>query len=458
MELVKKGMKFLKARGSRAFIKAVFIRFMRSRYARRGDFENVDAAQWLRENFSNCGTDVVRVFADDTDRHVRNFVSMYSGFKNASKPVLAFNHSLGGGATAYLDRLIEAEITDGNAVMVVRAEPELGKYLTKYLIEFHGADMHFTYKLEEMDDLREILHYYPVKEIYVNSLVRFPDIYYNIEGIIALKNNLGASLSVFFHDYYPVCPTVNLLDRSGKYCGIPQTELCNQCFLAHTAKDLDVRAGICDIQTWRGNWMRLFESCDEIRVFSNSTKQILVEAFGVDENAQQLPISVIPHRVDYVPKIMKTQKTTTTLNIGLLGVLAGIKGADIVQDMISQIEKHKLNINIVLIGYSIGLARDAKKSRHYKETGEYKQSEIAQLAIRHDIDIFFIPSVCPETFSFTCEEAIQMGMPVACFDIGAPAERVAGYERGLVIGEVSADEALKRLQDFAKTVLPYDLH
>ena len=33
---------------------------------------------------------------------------------------------------------------------------------------------------------------------------------------------------------------------------------------------------------------------------------------------------------------------------------------------------------------------------------------------------------------------MKMGMPVMCFDIGAPAERVKKYEKGIIIPKISA--------------------
>ena len=44
--------------------------------------------------------------------------------------------------------------------------------------------------------------------------------------------------------------------------------------------------------------------------------------------------------------------------------------------------------------------------------------------MEEDIDLFFIPSIWPETFSYTTSEIMSMHMPVAVFPIGAPVERV----------------------------------
>ena len=68
----------------------------------------------------------------------------------------------------------------------------------------------------------------------------------------------------------------------------------------------------------------------------------------------------------------------------------------------------------------------------------------------YDIDMVFVPSVCPETFSYTAQEAMNMQMPTAVFNLGAPAERVKQYEKGLVISQISAEKALRKMLAWVK--------
>jgi glycosyltransferase involved in cell wall biosynthesis len=61
-----------------------------------------------------------------------------------------------------------------------------------------------------------------------------------------------------------------------------------------------------------------------------------------------------------------------------------------------------------------------------------------------------IPSIWPETFSYTTSEAILLGYPVVCFDLGAPACRVRTYDCGMVVEDISAEgmiDALKHVLD-----------
>ena len=70
---------------------------------------------------------------------------------------------------------------------------------------------------------------------------------------------------------------------------------------------------------------------------------------------------------------------------------------------------------------------------------------------RNNIDIVFIPSIWPETFSYTTSEAMSMGMPIACYAMGAPAERVGPYNRGLVLNKIAPRENLNQIINFIKS-------
>ena len=60
----------------------------------------------------------------------------------------------------------------------------------------------------------------------------------------------------------------------------------------------------------------------------------------------------------------------------------------------------------------------------------------------------FLPSIWPETFSYVTSEMIAMEVPLCCFDLGAPVERVAEYRLGRVIAEIDAEAALRAMRGF----------
>lgn len=102
---------------------------------------------------------------------------------------------------------------------------------------------------------------------------------------------------MLFHDFFAVCPTINLLNNEDKYCELPSCETCNQCLKNNKSlQALDYGS----MEQWREEWKTFLRSCDEVVVFSNSTKEIAEKTFGMLEN-----IVVIPHQIGYMPRIEK---------------------------------------------------------------------------------------------------------------------------------------------------------
>ena len=75
--------------------------------------------------------------------------------------------------------------------------------------------------------------------------------------------------------------------------------------------------------------------------------------------------------------------------------------------------------------------------------------DLPGLVARYGITDWLVPSVWPETFSYTTHEALATGLPVYAFDIGAQGDAVEKAENGRLI-RFSADgnlaqNVLKRL-------------
>ena len=62
--------------------------------------------------------------------------------------------------------------------------------------------------------------------------------------------------------------------------------------------------------------------------------------------------------------------------------------------------------------------------------------------------MFLFPSIWPETFSYVVAEMTALELPVVAFDLGAPAERLRGYRRARLCGEVGVESALATMLAF----------
>jgi glycosyltransferase involved in cell wall biosynthesis len=105
-----------------------------------------------------------------------------------------------------------------------------------------------------------------------------------------------------------------------------------------------------------------------------------------------------------------------------------------------------LPVRITVIGTMSG---NIRRNRLLQVTGAYERATLSELVGRIGPDLFVLPSIWPETFSYAAEEVMLLGYPLAVFDLGAPAERASAYARGLVVGvpEETDEQAARRMLD-----------
>lgn len=380
---------------------------------------------------------VQRFVAKDPNKTLRQLLQMMIDSKE-KRSVIYFDHSWGGGATGYMNIQIKKRLAEGACVFSVRYV-----YFDKwYEFRYHTPDgQMWTYTFRTIEDILTLGEVFHFDEIYLNELVTYPNLWEVQKILLQLKEQQGGKLIMLFHDYFAICPTINLMDSGRVFCQDKQGAECEACYQRNKFSN------VYDCETrgeWVAHWHDFLSACDEVRCFSKDT---LVRAkHNLGEN---LAYTLVPHEVSYVCPIPKKQKTTKTLNIGLLGVLAVHKGGEVVRALVQEIEKQGLDIKICLIGDLDGM--HLEEGEHFSKTGRYVAQQLPTLIYENDIDLFFVASVWPETFSYTTEEIMKMDFPVVTFDWGAPAERVACYDKGLVLShDLQADEILNRIQSFAK--------
>lgn len=414
-----------------------------------GSFLSEDKKRYLKEHekillkkHPYYNRDVANFCRLDPNKEIREFVKLNLLKKYGKyRTILAFDHALGGGATKYLIEKKNEKIQDDQAFVIVRFDFVKERYVILYYYQTYKMSFH----VKEISGIMRMMDFIHVDEIWINELVTYPDIYRMLRELNTFKKKKDIYIKMLFHDFFAVCPTINLLNDKECYCHIPEGNVCSLCLnKAKNLQSLEYES----IQKWRSEWGAFLNNCDEIVTFSNDSKEIVEKAFGKFEK-----VIIQPHQIPYIPVIKKKYKTTETLNIGLLGTLTKHKGRLIVKELVDIIEKEHLNIKVKLIGNS------SKKinSPVFKETGHYSRESIPRLILENDIDIFLIPSIWPETFSYTTEEIMQMKMPIMCFDIGAPAERVSKYEYGIIIPDISAKAIVEVIQkkELVKQYLRY---
>lgn len=250
-----------------------------------------------------------------------------------------------------------------------------------------------------------------------------------------------ARLEVVTHDYFPVCPNFVLLNDPDQrhYCGVPGTAGCAACLAQPFMRTAFGES--FSITAWRAAWDAFLAQANRITCPSQSVRDILLRAF--DANGKRT--AVIPHE----PLMRATAKLVLPdkecpMHIAVAGRITVPKGAAIVRDLALLMREKGTDGLITVVGTMA--APGIALPENVRVTGPYAKGKLGETLCDIGATVGFISSVWPETFNYVCQELMQLGLPLVCFDLGAPAERVRAWEHGGIAKAVSAEAALEALQ------------
>lgn len=357
---------------------------------------------------------------------LRFFAELLYLSTEAEKTLLWFDHLWGGGAQSYTFN----QIRENPNHLFVRI---LSKQEDQIQIHYHYQGKSNEIMLAHFDDLWCLLAHLHHDEIVINNMAGYPDQTEILRKVAELKQKSQAKVIFKAHDFQAICPNVTMLIQDEKHCYCKDLKQCHSC-PSSTSEAIHVAS----VQQWHESWGHFFEhTLDEAIAFSENTKAIFSQLYP--QLADKF--SLIPHRITPLrPVHIKKHKQ---INIAILGSIGDHKGSKFVGEMIELLDSYpQVTIQI------IGIINKPYKHRRFKVLGPYKTPDLPKIFEKRLIDIVFIPSILPETFSYTTSEAMSAELPVACFNIGAPVERVSQYSKGLVIDEINAKTALNQITQF----------
>jgi len=379
---------------------------------------------------------LVKEFIDkDPIRPLRElFVVMVSCNCLEKKIRLLIDHDIGGGANQYRNRLIENYIADEEPILLLTFDQD-GDSLLK--LKFYYREFALNLILKDLGELKDFAKLIRISEIFYNNAVTYPNPISVAELICELKDLSGAHLTVSWHDFYLICPSYNLLNDKGRFCDIPDDlKVCASCLKNNEDKNIQR----IDIAHWRKVWGRVIEKSDTLLCFSENSAALVKKAYG----ALDYKIEIQPHSLDFFPSKVPGLGFSNGLHIGVLGNINYKKGLNIVLDLAAEIKRSKLKTRITVIGNLDAISYPS----NITVTGTYNPTDLPDIIDGRKVNLFLFPSVGPETFSYVTEEIMVMKMPIACFNLGAPADTVKKYELGRILGSMKASEILRELYEF----------
>ena len=232
------------------------------------------------------------------------------------------------------------------------------------------------------------------------------------------------------HNYYPVCPSYNLIDADGRYCGVPDIRVCAPCFPMISTQ---LRREFSDIEAWRDAWDAVIRRADRVTAFSSVSSELLSRAFP------SARVTVAPHSLT---RQMRTPsyslRRSIAPRVAIFGHIEPAKGSEMLVEMATLAAREGRLIE----WHVFGTLTPDTGVRAIKVHGPYDVEEMPDLLEEHGVVAAVIPSICAETFSYVAEELAHMRVPFSAFALGAPFERFHSDENAVFAHRVTPEDLL----------------
>lgn len=237
-----------------------------------------------------------------------------------------------------------------------------------------------------------------------------------------------------FHDFYTLCPTVNLIDENNKYCdGIctkGQGECKQMLWPNVTMPDLKHNK----VFEWRSNFTKFLNYCDHFITTASSGYQTITKTFP---NLKSKPFDIIPHGRNFpefedIGQFPNDDEEVRILVPGNIGIS---KGSLIFKELQTLRASFSRPVSFHFLGK---VDSNVPKTEGFVHHGAYKREDFYEITKSINPHFGIVLSIWAETFCHTLTEMWSCGIPVLGADLGAVSDRINASGGGWLIQDLTA--------------------
>jgi glycosyltransferase involved in cell wall biosynthesis len=294
-------------------------------------------------------------------------------------------------------------------------------------------------------------------------------------SILDLIQARGIPSVVSFHNYWPICPQLTLVDASGVACeDYAEGEKCTRCYWLPPVADRlwvdQVKSVLIDTPMFRPvrrfrrltrrlvqrdnlgppqppGWgvpryaaaafaqrrhaaIKLLNQANVIHAMSTRSAAVLLSYGILPDRIKVIPISLFS--LDRLQPIA-SRRISYPITFGYRGNLSYVKGVHLLIEAFAQLDQTRGRLLI----YGSGEPKYEAQLRHLGSglnlsfKGEYSAKELTR--INSQIDVGVIPSISDETFCLVGIEFLQSGIPVIASRMGGMLDYVEDQVSGLLV-------------------------
>lgn len=318
---------------------------------------------------------------------------------------------------------------------------------TDWILQVRYGGIEQKYFVEDINLIIDLFKEINISKIFINNLVFLP-----FEELNKLKNlfetlvkTINIELEYVFHDFLSVCPSFFLMNDKDIHCNLPDIETCKQCLISNPHKTIN----ITDIIKWRDFWATFFKLPTKLICFSENTKRY------IDRVYNDLKIDIEEHKplVNYTNEYIYNKNNKDNLNIGFFGAFCTTKGSVQIIDLARfLLKENRKEVKIIVYGNIYEDIEGLPSNIIFK--GKYAREELPDILNNENISVVFFSSIVPETFSYVAQELMLTEVPIVCFNVGAPAERIIreNYKYGRVIESYTSEDVMRNIDYLMKEI------
>ncbi len=326
--------------------------------------------------------------------------------------VLIICHRRGGGTERHVREEFERFLQAGLGVFLLRPASGNPAFASLESPLIHSIPNLSLLRLSDTSRLRSTLAEIGINEIYTHSLVDFEP--QAMTDLARLVRTMGVVWEVRIHDYEVICPRLNLVDENGHYCGEPSDAGCNRCLRSRgSARE------VTDIGAWRSLHRDSLLACDRVLVPDEDVSLRLGRYYP------EIRFQVSPHEeigLDELSLEPIPRDPGEWQRVVVLGAIDRLKGYDVLQACARDARNRRLPLEFILMGYSMN--DSLLEEAGVRLTGRYQEQEALDKLRALRPHVVWLPSLWPETYSYTLSIALKAGYPIFAFDLGAIAARL----------------------------------
>jgi hypothetical protein len=362
--------------------------------------------------------------------------------------VISISHSNYKVVTAGTEKVLceEQEILFQNGISYIHFFPKLYSFNspiddnTQYLGMTIDAEFIDYFNINQLKAILYILKKLNIKFLGINI---HHTLGIDMSILDKLISNISDNIKFFLHDYYSVCPQINFLKNDKKYCGNMPKSKCLDCVYGKKIEE-------------HINKFRCFFHKYDITFVAPSqiAKELWVKTYGELSHK----VRIVPHQV-FKGTYRKNNISDDKIRLAYVGYQAIHKGWDMWKFITENIDTDKYEL------YHLGKCSEKIKNVNNIKVSFHKGGRDAMIkTIRNNnIDIVFLWSIWPETYSYTYFESYAAGAFVITNSCsGNIADQVIKNQNGIILANkhsirrflADSDSVVKLLKKNANMKFP----